>query len=46
MATTQNFNDIRLSFENYQKDVDFVITEVKPVYTLEAEDRIPDTNQL
>lgn len=46
MANTANFNDIRLSFENYQEDVDFVITEVKPVYTLEAEERIPETNQL
>lgn len=46
MGTTDNFNDIRLSFENYQADVDFIITDIKPLYKTLAEERIPVANQI
>lgn len=46
MLSSVNFNDIRLKFSNYQADVDFIITEIKPLHTLLAEERIPVTNQI
>ena len=46
MVSSINFNDLRLSFENYQADVDFIITDIKPLYQFMAEERIPVTNQL
>lgn len=43
---TVPFDKIRFSFENSQKDVDFIITEIKPLIALQAEEKIPLTNQL
>lgn len=40
------FDKIRFSFENDQKDVDFIITEVKPLLAFQAEEKIPIINQL
>jgi len=40
------FDKIRFSFENDQKDVDFIITEIKPLLDLEAEEKIPVAHQL
>jgi hypothetical protein len=45
-VSSTNFNDIRLKFSNYQADVDFIITDIKPLHTLLAEERIPVVNQL
>lgn len=40
------FDKIRFSFENDQKDVDFIITEIKPVLAYQAEEKIPVDHQL
>lgn len=39
-------DQLTISLENYQTDVDFVITTIKPLYSFLAEERIPVTNQL
>ncbi len=40
------FDKIRLSFENDQRDVDFIITEIKLVAVEKADERIPTTHQI
>lgn len=40
------FNELKFRLENYQSDVDFIITEIKPLYRFLAEERIPRENQL
>lgn len=46
MLPDKKFDDLRLSFTNYQKDVDFIITHVKPLMQNVAEDRIPADNMI
>jgi hypothetical protein len=46
MCGADYFNDLRLSFENYQADVDFIITEIKPFFFKLAEERFPTTSQI
>lgn len=46
MLPEKKFDDLRLSFTNYQKDVDFIITHIKPVMAMAADDHIPVVNQI
>lgn len=46
MLPDKEFDNLRLSFTNYQKDVDFIITDIKPLMSFMAEDRIPATNMI
>ncbi|HNA25144.1 MAG TPA: hypothetical protein PLI01_00285 [Nitrospira sp.] len=46
MCSDAKFDELRIMLENYQSDVDFVITYIKPNYVMDADDRIPADNQI